>query len=317
MSVEKEPEEDKPEVEFEQEEETQDSPKPGAESSEPGSESSEPGSESSEPGSESSEPGAESSEPGAESSEPVKEGSEKDSPKEEQPSDDGSLYSSLEKSASSSEDTEKQEDERSVLDSSEPEFEAYKEEEHKKTSNLGRFLVVGFLLLVLSFYIYTGMLKPGEEDTNLLVYEGQSILFRSLLSECREVPVFPSSSELKDTVLSAERVIVSFDPNGDARYALGVHEIYKILSLLGVEASYAYSAPCNESVQNDASSCVEGVPLIYVSDGTSQVPVVSLEQLNSTLVNSIAPGQIIISGVDAKGFDAAVCAFDLAILGVV
>ena len=52
------------------------------------------------------------------------------------------------------------------------------------------------------------------------------------------------------------------------------------------------------------------------SDGSIEVPMVSLEQLNSTFVSSLSPGKIIVSGVDADGFDAAVCAFDLSVLGV-
>jgi len=225
-----------------------------------------------------------------------------------------SLYSRLEKRSSPADEA------RTIVESSRPEvgFEPYKPAEEEKKSNLGSILVVTVILFALSFYLYATVFRPVPDDrTNIINVNGQEIAFRSLISDCKAVPVLPNASSVRDAVRDADKVILLFDPNKDARYALGVSESYKVLSFLKIKSSYAYSAPCNATVQNDAASCVPGVPVLAASDGTTKAVIVSLEQLNSTFVSSIAPGQIIVSGANASSYDSAVCAFDLSVLGVV
>lgn len=225
-----------------------------------------------------------------------------------------SLYSRLEKKSSPADEV------KTRVQSSTPEveFEPYKPAEEEKKSNLGAILVVAVILLVLSFYLYATVFRPVPDDqTNIINVNGQEIAFRSLISDCKAVPVLPNASSVRDAVRNADKVMILFDPNRDARYALGVSEVYKILSFLNLKSSYAYSAPCNATVQNDAASCVPGVPVLSASDGTPSAVIVSLEQLNSTFVSLIAPGQIIVSGANASAYDSAVCAFDLSVLGVV
>ncbi len=225
-----------------------------------------------------------------------------------------SLYSRLEQRSTPADEVKLR------VSSSRPEveFEPYKPAEEEKKSKLGSILVVAVILFALSFYLYATVFRPVPDDqTNIINVNGQEIAFRSLISGCKAVPVLPNASSVRDAVRNADKVMILFDPNRDARYALGVSEVYKILSFLNLKSSYAYSAPCNATVQNDAASCVPGVPVLSASDGTPSAVIVSLEQLNSTFVSLIAPGQIIVSGANASSYDSAVCAFDLSVLGVV
>lgn len=194
-------------------------------------------------------------------------------------------------------------------------FEPFRPEEEKKPSNRGAIILVAVIFLIFSFYIYATVLRPNAQ-TNVVEVNGQQIAFRSLISDCKAVPITPDSSSIRDVVLKADKVIIAFDPNKDARYALGVTEAYKVLAFLKVNAVYAYSAPCNITVQKDIESCIPGVPVLSASNGTSRIPVVSLEMQNATFVRSNAPGQIIVSGASPSAYDSAVCAFDLSVLGV-
>jgi len=223
-----------------------------------------------------------------------------------------SLYSRLEGSSASVEELD-----LPVQVSSDAKFEPFKPEEEKKESSRGAILLVAVIFLVFSFYIYVTVFRPVSDDmTNVIRVNGQEIAFRALISDCKAVPFTPDSASVRDVILDADKVILAFDPNKDARYALGVSEAYKVLAFLNVSVSYAYSAPCNITVQKDIGSCIPSVPILSASNGTSSIPVVSLEMQNATFVRSQAPGQIIVSGANSSSYDSAVCAFDLSVLGV-
>ena len=180
-------------------------------------------------------------------------------------------------------------------------------------------MVVIFVLLLASFYIYSIIVKPKtqtivENQSSYIIHKGNLIEFRSLISDCKSVPVIPDSVAIREAVTKADRVILLFNPNGDALLGISVREAYKILAYLNVPTTFAYSTECNSTLNEN---CIADAVVLRLEDGTGRVPVILINSSDETKVELVREGQILITARNSTDMDSAVCAFDLSILGVI
>jgi len=179
-------------------------------------------------------------------------------------------------------------------------------------------IVLAIILVPTGFLIKGYLIHPAYGDDFVYIKPLKlNIHFGSKITDCMSVPI---DERAVSDLLNSKEFIVLFDPDGitgtlpngttyiddieSRKYAIATYELQRVLVPLGHKSYSAYT----KSYQNESES------VRTLGEGNSLLPIVLYEIGDSTSVSRIAPGQIIVKGINGDEINHASCRIDLEIL---
>lgn len=189
-------------------------------------------------------------------------------------------------------------------------------QEEKKASKIP--VVVLFLLLFTGFYVYTLVVKPrtgviAEDGNKYVLYKGELVPLRAAVGECRSVPVSPSTKEIAKTLANTKKIILLFDPySEDKYYNVNLVQLNLIAKskYLNKPVTYAYTRGYGNSTE------IITPDVLGLGYGNADHAVILMNQTGKTGISMKKEGQILIEANESRGYDRAVCALELSVLGI-